>query len=159
MAGQELEGPSHTGGRECSFEKGERQCHVALFHAYGRDGARRAFSMNKEAADRLWQAGINLEEGTQRVAGNEGLFIRLLKKFPMDPNYAAFNEALEKGELVQAERHLHALKGVSANLSMVRLHPACQAADAELKEGRMPHNMEAVRSAYEDVVRVIESMD
>ena len=115
--------------------------------------------MDHGTEKRLQEAGIDTAAGIKRTAGNEALFLRLLHKFEADPNYAGFQEKLEEGDLVQAERHLHTLKGVSANLSMTRLYPACQEADTQLKQGKRPSNLDAVQRAYDEVIGAIHDLD
>lgn len=72
--------------------------------------------MNRDA---LIAAGMDVDDALSRVLGNEMLFDRLLGLYAADGSYAGLKDALERGDLEAAEASAHALKGVSANLSLV----------------------------------------
>ncbi|HIZ54756.1 MAG TPA: Hpt domain-containing protein [Firmicutes bacterium] len=78
--------------------------------------------MANETMQELIYAGIQTEEVLERFAGNEALMLRILKKFPDDPNYQRLVQAMESGNHEQALEAAHTLKGVSGNLAMTRLH-------------------------------------
>lgn len=114
--------------------------------------------MESKISERLKNGGIDLESGVARVAGNEALFLRLLGKFAVDTSYSQFLRALDAGDLTEAERQLHALKGVSGNLSMTKLYPACIKGDADLKAGCVPENLDEIKNAYMMVTEAISSL-
>jgi len=64
---------------------------------------------------------INIEDALGRIGGNMDLYKRLLGRF-LDGNYLEpLNNALNTGDSEEAARLAHTLKGVCANLSLVRL--------------------------------------
>lgn len=81
------------------------------------------------------EAGLKVLEG---VPDSEALYLRLLRMFAQDDNYALFQEALAGGDLETAQRSSHALKGTSGNLGMRALHEASTAVNNTLKEGQRP---------------------
>ena len=73
---------------------------------------------------------IDPEDALKRVGGNMGLYQKLLGRFA-DSNYIeAIETALQNGDIDEAARQVHSLKGVSANLSLVKL----RALSIELEE-------------------------
>ena len=76
----------------------------------------------------------------RRLAGNADLYRRLLLSFEHTQADALqrLDRALAMGELVEAERVVHTVKGVAANLGAVALADAASCLDAELKQGRCP---------------------
>lgn len=54
--------------------------------------------------------------------GTEAIVARFAKKFPDDDSYAGIFKALDKGDLQEAFRAVHTLKGVCLNLGFTQLH-------------------------------------
>ncbi len=71
--------------------------------------------------EKLRAFGANVEEGLQRCVGNETLYLALVKKAIRDPAYDQLREAAEKKDLDRGFEIAHALKGVTANLSLTPL--------------------------------------
>ncbi|MDR0489944.1 MAG: Hpt domain-containing protein [Oscillospiraceae bacterium] len=64
---------------------------------------------------------IDLDDALKRVGGNMALYKKLLGRF-VDSNYIeAIENALQSGNNEESARHVHTLKGVSANLSLVKV--------------------------------------
>ncbi|MFM7674009.1 MAG: response regulator [Synechococcus sp.] len=84
--------------------------------------------------------GFDTAGALQRVAGNIGLYRRLLLSLVNTQADAVerLEAALERGEWREGERIVHTLKGVAANLGAVALADAASCLDAELKLGRCP---------------------
>jgi len=74
---------------------------------------------------------INVEDALKRVGGNMGLYKRLLGRFTDEDHIAPLEEALNTGNAEEAAHLAHTIKGVSANLSLIKL--AASAADLEHK--------------------------
>lgn len=66
----------------------------------------------------LKEAGVDLERTMERFINNEAFYLKFLKRFPDDPNYASLKKAVEEKDLNEVERAAHTLKGVSANLGL-----------------------------------------
>ena len=77
--------------------------------------------MTLERSSRLESGGIDVAQALERVMGNEALLERLLGRFLDDPQYPALCAALERGDMEQAVRAAHTLKGMCGNLSMTEL--------------------------------------
>jgi len=82
---------------------------------------------------------INVEDALKRVGGNMGLYKRLLTRFTDEDHIAPLEEALITGNTEEASHLAHTIKGVSANLSLIKL--AAAAADLEHKvKGGLDHS-------------------
>jgi HPt (histidine-containing phosphotransfer) domain-containing protein len=73
--------------------------------------------------------GIDMDAGLKVVMGNRGLFRKLLQEFSQDykSSAAVLRQSLEDGDLKEAGRLVHTLKGVSANIGARELHEAAKA--------------------------------
>lgn len=96
-----------------------------------RDSASRAFS-------HLEGRGFDVEGALRRVAGNAALYKRLLLSLQRTQGDAGsrLEQALNQKELPEAERIVHTIKGVAANLGATALADAAGCLDSELKQGR-----------------------
>ena len=82
---------------------------------------------------------INVEDALKRVGGNMGLYKRLLTRFTDEDHIGPLEEALNTGNTEEASHLAHTIKGVSANLSLIKL--AAVAADLEHKiKGGLDHS-------------------
>lgn len=71
---------------------------------------------------KLQDAGIDVEDGIRRCAGNADLYERLLGMFTQDSNYAESLVAFEKQDWDALFSHMHEIKGMSSNLSMTDVY-------------------------------------
>ena len=75
----------------------------------------------KLTVNKLREFGANVEEGRQRCVNNEALYLRLVEKAILDPAFDSLREIPETGDLERGFEIAHALKGVTANLSLTPL--------------------------------------
>ena len=117
--------------------------------------------MDEAAKSLLTDAGIDLEDALARFMGSEELLMKFLLRFPDDENYAILNRAMEQGDLTEAFRAAHSLKGVTGNLSMGPLYRAvCELVEV-LRRGDPvagAERMTAVRAAYEPVAAALNQL-
>ena len=78
---------------------------------------------------------IDVDSALKRVGGNMGLFKRLLGRYTEGNNFAALESSILAGDLEEAARHAHTLKGVSSNLSLVKVASLSAALEQLLKNG------------------------
>lgn len=64
---------------------------------------------------------INLEDALRRIGGNINLYKRLLGRFVEGNSLEPLEDALLSGDMEESARLIHTLKGVSANLSLIRI--------------------------------------
>ncbi len=71
---------------------------------------------------RLQGAGIDVDDGIRRCAGNADLYERLLGMFVQDSNYADSLVAFKEQDWDALFSHMHEIKGMSSNLSMTDVY-------------------------------------
>ena len=74
--------------------------------------------------DKLKSLGADIDDAMRRFQGNEGLYKRLLMKFPDQTVSLNAAEYFEKEEYDKALENVHTLKGLAANLSLANLYEA-----------------------------------
>jgi len=69
----------------------------------------------------LQTVGCNINEGKERMMGNEALYEKLLKKFPSSVFNLEVMPFIEKDDIQTAISNAHTIKGVTGNLSLTPL--------------------------------------
>jgi len=77
---------------------------------------------------------IDVKDALKRIGGNMDLYKRLLAQFSGGDHISPLEEALNTGELEEASRLIHTLKGVSANLSLIKLRNVSTEMEHKLKD-------------------------
>jgi HPt (histidine-containing phosphotransfer) domain-containing protein len=67
------------------------------------------------------QEYVNVQDALKRIGGSMDLYKRLLKQFTGSDNIGPLEEALNAGAMDEAARLVHTLKGVAANLSLIKV--------------------------------------
>ena len=115
--------------------------------------------MEEHKKQQLTEAGIHVDSGLSRFMGNEGLFLKFLKKFLQDNNYQGLIQAVEKGDVREAFRFSHTLKGVCGNLSMEELYALISRQTEYFRKEDFQEGaamMPEVSAAFEKVRKAIE---
>jgi hypothetical protein len=73
--------------------------------------------MHKVCED-LQTAGVNMEVVMSRFMGNEMLYIKFLKRFIEDESFQNMQGMFQQGNLEEAFKAAHTLKGLIANLGL-----------------------------------------
>lgn len=91
-------------------------------------------------------AGFDLAAGLRRVGGRPELYAQLAQKFLVQARGAAARMGawLREGDLQQAQRHAHDMKGVAATLGLGRLASASSELEQALRAGELPTKAMAV---------------
>lgn len=103
---------------------------------------------------------IDAEDALRRIGGNEELYKRLLSRF-IDGNYVgALDDAIEKGDVEESVRLAHTLKGVSANLSLVKIRSISTELEQMIKDGAdYSAGLAELRQVYgETITKIAEVM-
>ncbi|MBF0119283.1 MAG: response regulator [Desulfobacterales bacterium] len=81
--------------------------------------------------------GIDIKHALNRVMGNKGLILNLLKEFHRDlgNSTAKIKEAIIQGEKNAAQRIAHTVKGVAGNLGMMELSKKSLELEIQIKKG------------------------
>jgi CheY-like chemotaxis protein len=116
-----------------------------------------------ETADELPDLeGIDTDAGLSRVAGNLGLYRRLLLKLADTQARApeAIRAALDAGDREKARREAHTLKGVAANLGAMTLQrSAAKVESAIRKEQDVSADLPALAEALAVVIRSVRALE
>ena len=96
---------------------------------------------------------IETESGLKRVMNNLKLYAKLLLKFKEDPAINDLNAALTAGDLEKAKSAVHALKGLSANLSLIELNRQSVGLEEQIKAQSVnPNQVDAVNNVYNQTI-------
>jgi len=101
--------------------------------------------------------GLDIADAMDRLVGNVGLFLSLLKMISDDyPKYlSSLSVAFSSGDFELAAREAHTIKGVAGNLSMVDIYNLAIQLELMLKEGRTEHiedQLSILRNKFEEIV-------
>ncbi len=99
--------------------------------------------------------GLDTAQGVRRIAGNEALYLRLLRQFAESQGDAAgkIGESLRAGDRATAERLAHTVKGVAGNLAAGPVQAAAGALEKAIRDGAEPARVEDLRT------RLAEALD
>jgi HPt (histidine-containing phosphotransfer) domain-containing protein len=102
---------------------------------------------------------INVDDGAKRVGGNMALYKKLLARFSEGDYIETLAAALDGGDAGAAAAAAHTIKGVAANLSLVRVNVISAALEAALKNGQ-PHDelLARLKTAVADTAEQIASL-
>jgi two-component system sensor histidine kinase/response regulator len=80
--------------------------------------------------------GLDVPDGLARVAGNQKLYVKLLRQFiqQQGPAVSQVSDALSKGDTALAERLAHTLKGVAGNIGAKVVQGAAGALEKLIRE-------------------------
>ncbi len=98
--------------------------------------------------------GIDLAVGVSRLGGNETMFRDLLLAFAEHHGQAdrVLEQALARGDVEEARRLAHSIKGVAGNMAAIGLADAARALEAALDE----ENVEVLQSCLTAFARQLE---
>lgn len=103
----------------------------------------------------LEENGADVKSTLRRFMGNEGMYMKFLKRFPEDPNYQNLGVSLEAGNYEEAFRCAHTLKGVAANLGLVPVQTAVSGLVEELRsKSNEEVDAEKANAMWQDLKKV-----
>lgn len=97
--------------------------------------------------DALDDIGADTEDALDRFMDDEEMYLKYVRDFPEEHSMEALVKAVEEKDYGQAEKSVHALKGIVNNLGFQPLADATIDMLAELRDD----NIEDALDAYEDV--------
>jgi len=104
--------------------------------------------------------GIDFAQAMKIVNNNLKLYVRLLENFMNSGMDAKFFEFMNKGDAAGAAQAAHAIKGVSANLSITDVNKVFARLEDALKKGIMPQTNEIAeaRQTYNAALETIKTL-
>lgn len=112
-----------------------------------------------EAAKEL---NIDLEGTLGRFSGNEGLYLRFLRRLPQDKTFEQLAQGVEQGDAQIMEQAAHTLKGVAANLGLEDLRQASDGVVQAVRAGQTGEacgQFERVRQAFQRACDVLGGLE
>ena len=99
---------------------------------------------------------IDVDDAVKRVGGNLGLYKKLLVRFLESNDMSALETAVGSGNVEEAARLAHTIKGVSSNLSLVKVASASVDLEHALKENQ-DHSagLSALKQAFDITIKEI----
>lgn len=79
---------------------------------------------------------IDLDDALKRVGGNMALYKKLLTRFVDSTYLQDVVDSVQGGNMEEASRHAHTLKGVAANLSLVQVRALCIELEGKIHDGQ-----------------------
>ncbi len=98
--------------------------------------------------DELKELGVNVDEGIARVAGNAGLYQRMLAKLAIMIKEFSSTIDFEQDDSSELIEKVHALKGSAGNLSVTPLYNAY----TRLMTLLSANEREQATAAYEEIL-------
>jgi len=101
--------------------------------------------------------GLDTQDGLSRVAGNQKLYLKLLRLFTeqQGPAIQQITAALAQGDALLAERLAHTLKGVAGNIGAKAVQTAAGLLEKAIRE---PQDTGALQSMQERVTAVLDPL-
>lgn len=106
--------------------------------------------MNSQEEELLQNAGIDIEEALVRFSGNREIYEELLKEFLADANLNQLQIALLEKDYQELFHRSHALKGISANLSLNALYKQL----SQFVDLLRRQEFDSIESEYDEVIAV-----
>ena len=78
---------------------------------------------------------VNVQDALKRIGGSMDLYKRLLNQFTGGDHINPLEEALSVGAMEDAARLVHTLKGVAANLSLIKVSAKASDLEQSFKNG------------------------
>jgi len=94
---------------------------------------------------------IDVDDALKRIGGNMDLYKRLLGRFVGGNHFETLESALRGGDMEEASRLAHTLKGVSANLSLIKVMEITADLELLIKDGQ-DHSalLSELKNAYDE---------
>jgi HPt (histidine-containing phosphotransfer) domain-containing protein len=102
---------------------------------------------------------VNVDEGLKRIMNNTKLYVRLMLKFKDDTNLNNLEAALSEGDNAKAQIAAHTLKGIAANLSLIKLKKQSLEIETQIKSGSVnPDQINIVKDTYNQTIDEVDKV-
>ena len=81
--------------------------------------------------------GVNIKGGLKIVSNNKMIYLKLLKTFAANTLYSEMIEAVQAGNVEEMKAKAHAIKGVTANLSLNIVNDLIKSIESDLRESKI----------------------
>ena len=99
---------------------------------------------------------IDVDDALKRIGGNVELYKKLLKRYADGSQLTELENVLQEGNTEEAARVTHTIKGVSANLSLVKIRTIAVEME-QLLTGGLDHSAKLAefKQANDETLRII----
>ncbi len=107
---------------------------------------------------KLKEHRIDTDGVIARLGGKENLYLTICKKFINDNSYPSAQKAFKAGDFIEAEKHIHTLKGVAANLGFIYLQALCNRLLTELEQlnfNLFNHDLISLGQEYDIIISIL----
>lgn len=108
--------------------------------------------------EELEKQGVDLERVMKRFMGKEELYLKFLNRFPEDMNFQNMQQQFQQGNLEEAFKAAHTLKGLAANLGLdgiiKSVYPITEKLRAGLADG-VAELMEQAEKEYKQIMEIL----
>ncbi len=102
--------------------------------------------------------GINAENGLKMLGGNAAIYCKMLDKYVQGNYFEKFITALNGGDMAETASAAHALKGVSANLSLDEVFEHIRPLELAAKENNLSANDPRIPELTDIYNKTVESI-
>ncbi|MRV76323.1 phosphotransfer domain-containing protein [Duganella sp. FT92W] len=103
---------------------------------------------------------LDIEEGLDRLMGDQQLYVQMLRRFRQDYQHVTglVRQALAQGDTERAQRHIHSLKGASGMIGAQELHHLAIAAEHGFHSAglELQASLALVETALAGLLRVLD---
>ena len=100
---------------------------------------------------------VDEEDGKKRIMNNSKLYAKLLGKFRDDTKIEPIFDAINAGNLEEAHKLAHTVKGITANLSIKDLNEKIVKLEAQIKANSIEQGIaEEVRASFAATLPEVE---
>lgn len=108
--------------------------------------------------------GIDVESGLKRVAGNKGLYLKLLRQVAGDApaTREKMTAAVMDGDAQAVREIAHSLKGAAGNLSIINLQAAAEQLEMAAKAedfGALVIHLDGLEQALNEFVAAVSTLE
>lgn len=116
--------------------------------------------MDSVEKELLEQHGFDVDGTMKRFLNNEMLYKKCLKKFLDDKSIETLKEACKVGNVEEAFKAAHTMKGFISNLGMEKLHQLLKPMVEKLRVGELLKQEEVKRleEVYQEMYELVESI-
>ena len=117
--------------------------------------------MDDALREKLIANEFDVDGTMQRFLNNEALYFKCLKKFLTDPNFEMLKKAKAEGNVEEAFKSAHTMKGFLSNLGINKIYVPLQPVVEKLRSGDINIDEELVtlERLYKETYEIVESIE
>ncbi|MCR4956755.1 MAG: Hpt domain-containing protein [Lachnospiraceae bacterium] len=117
--------------------------------------------MDNVTEEKLHDLGMDIPSTLERFLDNEDMLLKFLRKFADDTNMDRLEKAIANEDIKEAFEATHAMKGVSANLSLGKLNTLVAEQTEYFRNDQFEKGkamMDAVKEKYQEAKAIVSTL-